>query len=251
MKILVTFALGIEFAAWRRQHQFHELQREPFPLYAADIGGSTIKVLLTGMGTSAARRAACWALRSPADLCISSGFAGALRGTLRVADVLAARVVHRAEQELAVASDRALLDAACEAGACYVDRFLTSESLVVSAEQKAELSSSGDAVEMESYFVLAEASRRGVRAIAVRAVSEAACTPLPYDFMRSCDGRGRIRLGALAAQILRQPGRVPHLIRLGRDCRMAGRRLAFFLDGYLELLQTRVALSYSEMMAAL
>src|SRR5580658_6059909 len=137
MKILITFAVGMEFAAWRRQHDFREVMREPFPVYAADIGGSTVRVLLTGIGTGAAAQAARWALESPADLCISSGFAGALGSDVRVGDLLAARVVHRAEKELAVAGDRELLIAASDAGARRVERFLTSERLVASAEEKA------------------------------------------------------------------------------------------------------------------
>src|SRR5690348_13760413 len=100
MKILVTFAVPTEFAAWRRRHDFRELSCDPFPLYAAEIGGSATRVLLTGIGADAAAAAMRWALTSPVDLCISSGFAGALGPETRVGDVLAARVVRRAEREL-------------------------------------------------------------------------------------------------------------------------------------------------------
>ena len=168
MKILITFALGVEFSAWRQLHDFHEVSREPFPLFAAGIGGSTVRVLLTGIGATAAAEAVRWALKSPADLCISSGFAGALRADLNVGDVLAARVVHRAEKDLAVASDRELLSSACDAGARRVERFLTSERIVAGATEKMALGNVADAVEMESFVVLAEAARHGVRAVAVR-----------------------------------------------------------------------------------
>lgn len=250
MKILITFAVSMEFAAWRRQHDFREVSREPFPLYAADIGGSTVRVLLTGIGTGAAAQASRWALNSPADLCISSGFAGALGADLHVGDLLAARVVHRAEKELAVASDRELLTAASDAGARRVERFLTSERLVVSAEEKAVLSETVDAVEMESFVILAEAARRGVRAAAVRAVSDTLETTLPYDFDKVRDERGRIRFGALAGEVLKHPRHLPGLIRLGRDCRMASQRLSDFLDQYVKLMNERLNLSHSEAMAA-
>src|ERR1700722_7338452 len=160
MKILITFAVSMEFAAWRRRHDFREVTLEPFPLYTADIDGSTVSVLRTGIGTGAAAQAARWALESPADLCISSGFAGALNPDANVGDLLAARVVHRAEKELAVAGDRELLLAAGDAGARRVERFLTSERLVSSTEEKAILAESVDAVEMESFVILAEAARR-------------------------------------------------------------------------------------------
>jgi hypothetical protein len=65
------------------------------------------------------------------------------------------------------------------------------------------------------------------------------------------DDRGRIRLGALIAAVARQPHRIPALLRLARDCRVAAQQLADFLDVYLGLLQSRLNLSQSEMVAAL
>jgi len=251
MKILVTFALDMEFSAWRRRHDFCEISREPFPLYAAGISGSTVRVLLTGIGTSAAAEAVRWALQSPADLFISTGFAGALRPDLGVGDVLAASVVCRAEKELAVASDRELLAAACDVGARRVERFLTSERMVAGTAEKMALVGAADAVEMESFVILAEAARHGVRAVAVRSASDTLETPLLYDFDRVCDARGRIRLGALAVEILRQPRHIPNLIRLARDCRTAAQELANFLDQYVKLIHARLDLSESDMVAAL
>jgi adenosylhomocysteine nucleosidase len=250
MKILITFAVPTEFAPWRRQHEFRQISNEPFPLFAADIGGSAVRVLLTGVGTAAASRAMRFALTSPADLCISSGFAGALRSDINVGEILAARLVRRAEKDLAVASDRDLLATACEARARQVDRFLTAERLIVTAAGKSALVDEADAVEMESFMILAEAARHGVRAVAVRVVSDAAKTSLPYDFDRALDAKGRIRLGTLIAGVVRHPQRIPALLRLGRDCRMAAQDLAGFLNQYLSLLDSRMNLSQSEMVAA-
>jgi adenosylhomocysteine nucleosidase len=250
MKILVTFAVATEFAAWRRQRGFELVARKPFPLYAARVGGNAVRVLLTGIGTQAASQAITWALASPTDLCIASGFAGGLRPELGVGEVLAARVVRRAGRELAVASDRELIAAACDGGARRVNRFLTSEQLVVTAAEKCALADEADAVDMESFVILAEAARRGVRAVAIRALSDTAGSSLPYDFDRARDDRGRIRLRALLAEVARRPQQIPALLRLARDCRLAAGHLAEFLDRYLELLNIRLDLSQSEMVAA-
>ena len=250
MKILVTFAVGSEFAVWRRHHDFRQIAHEPFALYVSEIGGNTVRALVTGMGTAAAAAATRWALTSPADLCISSGFVGALNGDLSIGMVLAGRVVLRAERELAVASDHQLLAVAQEAGARHVDRFLTSEHLIADAAQKVALEGEADAVEMESFEILAEAARHGVRAAAIRAVSDTASCSLPYDFDEARDARGQIRMSALLAQIVRQPQRLPALLHFARDCRFAARQLADFLDHYLLLLSARLDLSQSEMVAA-
>ncbi len=250
MKILVTFAVASEFAAWRRRHDFRQVAHEPFAIYVSEIAGNAVRVLLTGMGTKAATQATRWALASPADICISSGFAGALNGELRVGTILAGRVVLRAERELAVASDHQLLAVAEDAGARHVERFLTSEHLIADAAQKVALGGEADAVEMESFVILAEAARYGVRAAAIRSVSDTASCSLPYDFDQARDARGQIRLSALVGEVIRQPQRLPALLRFARDCRFAARQLADFLDRYLQLLSTRLDLSQSEMVAA-
>jgi nucleoside phosphorylase len=250
MKILVTFAVATEFAAWRRQHDFRQVAHEPFGLYVSEIAGNPVRVVLTGMGTAAATQATRWALTSPADICISSGFAGALNPELGVGTVVGGRVILRAERELAVASDHQLIAVAQDAGARQVDRFLTSEHLIADAAQKIALAGEADAVEMESFVILAEAARHGVRATAIRSISDMASYSLPYDFDQARDARGQMRLSVLMGQIIRQPQHLPALLRFARDCRFAARQLADFLDRYLQLLSARFDLSQSEMVVA-
>jgi hypothetical protein len=50
--------------------------------------------------------------------------------------------------------------------------------------------------------------------------------------------------------VIRQPRRLPALLRFARDCRFAAQQLADFLDQYLQLLSARLDLSQSEMVAA-
>lgn len=251
MKILVTFAVANEFAVWRRQHDFRQVAHQPFALYVAEIAGHSVRALLTGMGSGAAAEATRWALASPADICISSGFAGALNPDLNVGAVFAGRVVLRAQHELAVASDHQLLSTAEDAGARQIDRLLTSEHLIADSARKAALACEADAVEMESFVILAEAARRGVRAVAIRCVSDSASSSLPYDFDDVRDARGQIKLSAVLGKIIGQPQRLPALMRFARDCRFAARELADFLDKYLHLLSARLDVSQSEMLAAI
>ena len=250
MKILVTFAIGSEFAAWRRQHDFRQVAHDPYPVYVAEIEGSTVRVVLTGVGNEAAEAAVRWALSAPVDVCITSGFAGALNPEYVVGNVLSARVVLWAERELAVASDRELLSVARDAGARQADHFLTAAVMFDTPQQKMAYASEADAVDMESFVILAEAARHGVRAVALRAVSDAADSGLPYDFGRVLDARGQVRVGRLLLELARRPQRIPALLRLAHDCRSAASELADFLDAYVKLLHVRFDLSHSEMIAA-
>src|SRR4029077_16798687 len=122
------------------------------------------------------------------------------------------------------------LSVAVDCGAKQIERFATSRTLVSSAKQKRRLGNQAEAVEMESYTILAEAARYGVPSVAIRAISDTVDFNIPYNFESSCDQRGRIRISGIVMQILRRPSGLPALLTLARDCRTASRHLANFLD---------------------
>jgi nucleoside phosphorylase len=251
MKVLVTFAVPAEFSAWRRKRQFEEIARSPFHLYSGQVGGTSVRVLLTGIGSQIAAEAVRWALSGPTDICISSGFAGALNAGIALSETLAARLVCQAGRELAVASDAYLFKAACQSGARPVDRFMTSPRLLTTSDEKFSVSDEADAVEMESYSVLAEAARRGVRAVSVRAVSDVAESSLPFNFDLMRNDEGQISVTSLITHLLRNPGKLPSLLQLAKDCRLASRCLAEFLEDYILLLAVNMDHSSPEMVGAI
>jgi adenosylhomocysteine nucleosidase len=249
MIILVTFAVEAEFAPWQRRRKFRRIAGE-LPRFEAETGRARVRVVLTGMGQTHALEAAQRVLPERPDICISAGLAGALQGEYKAGDVLAARLVSEVDEPVAVASHRELLSAAKHCGARQVERFATSDTLVTRAEEKRYLGAQAEAVEMESYVILAEAARCGVPAVAVRAISDSADFSLPYDLAKAQDARGQIRLGAIVAQVMRHPGGLPALLRLARDCRHAARQLAEFLDGYTGTLSGRMISIEPDMVAA-
>ena len=231
MKILVTFAVRAEFAPWQRRRNFLRLPGE-WPVFEAPFGGAQVRAVLTGMGQEHAHEAAKRALAYRPDLCISTGLAGSLRSGLQPGDVVVARLVGEAGEPVAVASHRGLLAAAVDCGARQIERLASSRKLVARAEEKRQLGSEAEAVDMESYIVLAEAARCGVPAVAIRAVSDTADFNLPYDFEQARDARGQIRALDVFAQVVRRPAGLPALLKLARDSRFASRRLADFLDAF-------------------
>jgi adenosylhomocysteine nucleosidase len=239
MNILVTFAVQAEFSTWQRRRSFRRTPGD-WPSFESEIGGAHIRVVLTGMGQSHALEAIRQVLPSRPDICVSTGFAGALRSGHRPGDILAARLVSEVGEPVAVASHGELLSAALDCGARQVERFATSRTLVARAEQKRKLASQAEAVEMESYTILAEAARYGVPALAVRAISDTAEFDMPYDFESARDARGHIRVAGIVSQIMRHPFGLPGLLTLARDCRLASRRLANFLDAFTGTLADRL-----------
>lgn len=233
VKILVTFAVEPEFAPWRRLRSFQRVSGLPFAAYEAASENATLRVVLTGMGPSHARRVAAAALDWNPDVCISSGLAGSLRPVHRIGAIFAAREVMELEGGRTIGSASSLLRQAESRGARLIDRLLSSKDLVATADAKSRLARMADAVDMESFAVLAEASARKIPAVAIRAVSDAAGEAMPLDFSRALDATGHLAASKLAFAVARAPHKLPGLIRLGRNSRRAASALAAFLDSFV------------------
>lgn len=250
MKILVTFAVQAEFGPWQRRRSFLRLPGH-WPMFEANLGGANIRAVLTGMGQAHALDAAKKALAYKPDLCISTGLAGSLRDGYRPGDVIAARLVSEVGEPVAVASHRELLSTAVDCGARQIERLATSKRLVTQAEEKRRLAAQAEAVDMESYTILAEAARCGVPALAVRAVSDAADFDMPYDFERAQDAQGQVRAMGILSQVIRRPSGLPSLLKLARDSRIAARSLAEFLDAFAGTMADRLIPIEQDTVAAL
>lgn len=250
MKILVTFAVRSEFAPWQRRRNFMRLPGE-WPVFETMIGGARVRAILTGMGQDHALNASKRSFGYKPDICISTGLAGSLRSGYRPGDILAARLVSEVGEPVAVASHRELLSTAVDCGARHIERLATSKTLVTRAEQKRELGNQAEAVDMESYTILAEAARCGVPAVAIRAISDTVEFDMPYDFERARDSQGQIRVMEVVSQVLRRPSGLPDLLKLARDSRFASRRLADFLDAFAGTMAERLVPIEQDTVAAI
>jgi adenosylhomocysteine nucleosidase len=213
---------------------------QEFSAPARRLAGARVRAILTGMGQHRAQDAAKRSFVFKPDICISTGLAGSLRSGYRPGDILAARLVSEVGEPVAVASHCDLLSTAVDCGARQIERLATSRTLVARVEQKQQLGRQAEAVDMESYTILAEAARCGVPAVAIRAISDTADFDMPYDFERARDAQGQIRVMGVVSQVLRRPSGLPGLMRLARDSRFASRRLAGFLDAFAGTMADRL-----------
>ncbi len=235
MNILLTFALENEFAPWRRARSFAKISNHAgTSCYAAQIGEANVRVVITGIGRFAAQRAAPQAFVSAPEICISSGLAGSLKESHRIGDVLATRAVCDLSGAHLIYSDSNLLADAVELGAKRVEKFIVSEKVISTAAEKRSLSALGDAVDMESLYILAEAAKRAVPAIAIRAVSDDTASDLPLDFDRALSARGSVSMPKIIGQLMSRPQKLGGLLRLARCSARASSALAKFLDAYVQ-----------------
>jgi adenosylhomocysteine nucleosidase len=247
MKILVTFALENEFAPWRALRAFHRETWGTATAFFTEIGGAEVGVVLTGAGPKQAGVEASkviWGEYDSISACISSGLAGSLKPEYRIAQVLAARAI-RSETARAdapndvLASSAALISFAGECGASVVDEFYSADRVIGRSEEKRHLGASADAVEMESFEILLEAAAFAIPAIAIRSISDTVDEDLPLDMNRIFSDEGQVSLPRVIGEVVRHPGSVPRLMRLGQNSKAAAESLARFLDEYVAVIAER------------
>jgi adenosylhomocysteine nucleosidase len=233
--VAATFALDAEFAPWRRRRPFRQCANQPVPVYETRIGDARLRVVLTGIGRRAATAAAAMVFQDRPDVCLASGLAGGLSQALRVADIIAAGRV-RGPDGRTIDSDPRLLALAVGCGARAVSTLYSSDTIVVSGEQKRRLSVVADAVDMESTTILGECHDRGVPGIAIRAISDPASADLPLDFNSALTNQGRFSMVRMMGALARRPQAVAGLVRFGVESRRAAAALSLFLDAFVEQL---------------
>lgn len=240
LKILVTFALENEFSPWRRVRRFQESERGSVPVFIANMGVE-LTIVLTGAGPKHAASAVTEIFGGKPgefDLCISAGLCGALRSEYRIGEIVAGRTVctklaDRGDGRQEIGSDQDLYRLAVNLGARAVDRFCTMDHVAGTRNEKHKLGEVAEIVEMESFSVMREAAKSGVRGIAIRAISDAADEDLPLDMDQIFGPNGTVSMHGVAGQIARHPLSIPGLIRLGRQSRHAAQKLADYLDNYV------------------
>jgi len=106
-------------------------------------------------------------------------------------------------------------------------------AIVITAEEKRQLSAIGEAVDMESRTILGESQQRNIPALALRAISDTATLDLPLDLNRALSPDGKIDRGRLLAAVVRRPKALPGFVRLGILGYRAAAALAVCLDAYM------------------
>jgi hypothetical protein len=157
-------------------------------------------------------------------------------------DILVAERIAEIKGQREIVCNKHLVATAVKEGAKCVDRFLGSKRIVSKAEEKRGLGLFGDAVEIESFRVLAAAKGRGIPAVAVRGISDACDVDLPFDFLKAADHTGKVVITKLMGQIAGNPLRFSALLRLAATSRRTAERLAHFLHEFVgEIVRSQAA----------
>ena len=236
MKILVTYAVQAEFAPWRNSRPLEPVTIGGIEASRAQIGRATVDFVATGMGAANAQLAAETIISKEYSFCIVSGFAGALKATAKLGDVVVAEKVQHAGNTGTVVCARNLVTSAAQDGAKSIATLLTADHVVNTAAEKQRLSPFAEAVDMETFSILNVARTRNVPAVAIRVISDSFDQDLPIDIDTMVDAEGHVKIGGVALYVARHPLTLPALVRLGRETKTAAEALAHFLEAYIKKL---------------
>jgi adenosylhomocysteine nucleosidase len=201
---------------WRSVEHEHQGRRFKF------FESGQVVVVCGGIGSEAGRRAAeaVIALYQP-ELVHSVGFAGALDTALKVGEIFSpSRVID--------ARDGSSVETGCGCG------ILVSATATTDAQQKAKLAKSygAQAVDMEAAAVARGAQARGVRFMAVKAISDETSFAMP-PLECFVDAKGRFRTGSFVTFAAMRPWLWPRVIKLARNSARASIALCAELDRYI------------------
>jgi len=237
MNILITYAVETEFAPWRALNM-EKVTIGEITLQRAQIGTATVDFVITGMGAENAARVADAVISKKYSFCIISGFAGALKSSVKLGDIVASeRVQHHASGQSEI-GDRDLLIHASENGATRIATLLTTDDVVNTAAEKNNLSAFADAVDMESFAILQAANKKNVPSAVLRVISDSFDRDMPAELDTIVDPQGHVKFFGVARYVAKHPLMVPALVRLGRDSKTAAEALARFLESYINKLSS-------------
>lgn len=182
------------------------------------------EILVTGMGKKNSQRMLEQRLEQPApNLVLTCGFAGALNPELETGDVV---FDEDAECHLA-----GLLK---ESGAAPAKFHCSSRVATTAAEKTALRQSTGaDVVEMESGIIRQICRAKKIPSATIRVISDAAYDDLPLDFNTLMTPEDTLSFSKLALALMKSPGKIPKLIQLQRNTRLAACELAKVLGHLL------------------
>jgi len=173
------------------------------------------------------------ALEEAVEVCVVSGLAGGLRGDHALGNVLVAHNVGATRGGMTHAGHPELVAAAVAAGAKSVERFITADHVIANSNEKRKLGAAGDAVDMESFWILSAAAQRDVPAVAIRAISDTVDSNLPIDFEGISNAQGAVSVPKVIGQLAASPSRLGGLLRLAHDSERAAANLAKVLDWFV------------------
>jgi len=203
------------------------VKEEAAPFLKLAKNNPAVSVLITGMGRKNSERALVQSLPQTVPvLVLTCGFAGALDPRLKIGDV-----VFDADAESHLAPTLQVIGAAPA-------KFHCAPRVATTIAEKTALrkSTGADVVDMESEFLRQICRDKKIPSVTLRAISDSALDDLPLDFNELMTDDDTLSFSRLALALMKSPRKIPELMQLQKNTRLAAQKLAGVL---IELLLSR------------
>ncbi len=210
-----------------------------FTAWHGTLGGQHVCLLRSGMGERNAREAITTILKHLHPSAIYTiGFGGAIRPGLAVGDLVLGSGVYFFDGIIAVpVSPLASVTVSNDflQRNRVVGSILTTSHIVSKAAADHHLPADlpHPVLDMETATIATLASQAGVPILALRAISDPAEEELTFSLDEFCDGEFNLQIWRVLLTVAKKPWIIPQLLRLSRNCHIAGVALA---DGVCDLL---------------
>ncbi len=234
MKVLVAYAVEMEFDPWRKLRRFADTAAGDFTIRRTQIARAMVDFVVTGIGPARAALAMESIASTEYFAVIAAGLAGSLHSSLAVGNIVIPTAVRRADGAASLVCDAVLRGEGISEGGKGIDTIVSSDHVATTLDEKEHLGKSAQAVDMESFSILACAQRLEIPAVVVRSISDRHDQALPVDLSTAVDERGQVSIGGIMKLVAGKPRQISSLMKLGRESKAAAEGLARFLDAYVE-----------------
>ncbi|MBV8463085.1 MAG: hypothetical protein JO368_07315 [Acidimicrobiales bacterium] len=222
-RVAFVCAMPMEMAPLRRPLSLRTSDGKPPQCYEGQFEGRPVVAVTTGMGPELARRGLQRLFETADDIewVLVVGITGAVGDATPVGTLVhPERVVDGATGD--VYRPRPL------AGSRPTGAMWTTADLITDPDRLTTLKAEGViALDMETAAIGELCDARGIPWSVVRVISDRAYDgSVDAELFAMSDPNGSPRPGAVVSFLLRHPGRIPTLARMGRDVRAATRRAA-------------------------
>lgn len=203
------------------------------------LAGRDCWLLTSGMGPERAAQAACALMEAARpQLLVSVGVAGAVNADLEIGDVVAARNVCQLDkgllgsfQPLALLSEAAW-HAAEQAlqprrAHLFFGTAVTTSGSQFVVHQPEDMTN--PVMEMETTGIARVAADRGIPLLSLRAISDGPRAPIPFDLEVMMDKDYNLRVGEIFKTLVGHPRKLPQMLHMGRNTRLAAGNAAMAL----------------------
>jgi len=200
------------------------VKEEAAPFLKFAKNNPVVSVLITGMGRKNTERALLESLpKILPGLVLTCGFAGALDPRLKIGDV-----VFDADAESHLAPTLQAIGATPATFHCA-----TRVATTIAEKTGLRKSTGADVVEMESQFIRQICRERKIPNATLRAISDSALDDLPLDFNELMTEDDTLSFSKLTLALMKSPGKIPQLMQLQKNTRLAAEKLAAVLEKLL------------------